>query len=77
MFNLDYLSYNITAIRTAVEAPNMNSIIERFIRTVREEALDNFILLNREQVARILAEYIQFYNAQRPSTLRGRLSGGR
>jgi hypothetical protein len=66
MFNIDFLAYKLVSIRTAVEAPNMNSIMERFFRTVRREALDNFLLIGRDQIQRILEEYIVFYNTQRP-----------
>ncbi len=66
MFNIDYLAYNLVSVRTGVEAPNMNSIMERFFRTVRREALDDFLLIGRSQIERILDEYIAFYNSQRP-----------
>jgi hypothetical protein len=33
---------------------------------VRREALDNFLLIGRAQIERILEEYIAFYNSQRP-----------
>jgi transposase InsO family protein len=66
MFNIDYLAYNLVSVRTGVEAPNMNSIMERFFRSVRREALDNFLLTGKSQVRRILDEYIAFYNSQRP-----------
>ena len=66
MFNIDFLAYNLASVNTAVEAPNMNSIMERFFRTVRREALDNFLLLGRSQIQGILEEYIAFYNTQRP-----------
>jgi transposase InsO family protein len=52
MFNIDFLAYNLVSINTAVVAPDMNSIMERFFRTVRREALDNFLLLSRDQIAR-------------------------
>ena len=64
-FNIDFLAYKLVSIRTAVDAPNMNSIMGRFFRTVRREALDNFILTGRDQIQRILEEYIAFYNTQR------------
>jgi transposase InsO family protein len=66
MFNIDFLAYGLVSINTAVEAPDMNSIMERFFRTVRREAMDNFLLLSRDQIQGILGEYIAFYNTQRP-----------
>ena len=66
MFNIDFLAYNLLSINTAVEAPNMNSIMERFFRTVRREALDNFILMSGSQIQAILEEYTAFCNTQRP-----------
>ena len=66
MFNIDYLAYTLVSVRTGVEAPNMNSIMERFFGTVRREALDNFLLTGKNQVQRILDEYVAFYNGQRP-----------
>jgi len=44
----------------------MNSVMERFFRTVRRQALDNFLLTGKNQVQRILDEYVAFYNGQRP-----------
>ena len=66
VLNFNFVAYGLVSINTAVEAPNMNSIIERFFRNVRREALDNFLLLGRDQIQRILEEYVAFYNTQRP-----------
>jgi transposase InsO family protein len=66
VFNLDFLGYNLVSIKTSVEAPNMNSILERFFGSFRREALDNFLLIGRPQIERILEEYVAFYNTQRP-----------
>ncbi len=57
-FYLDFLSYGIKGVRTSIQAPNMNSIAERFVGSVRREALDHFLIINRNQVKNILAEYI-------------------
>jgi putative transposase len=65
MFNIHFIAYNLVSVRTGVEAPNMNSIMERFFRSVRREALDNFLLIGRSQIENILEEYVAFYNAQR------------
>jgi hypothetical protein len=66
MFNIYYRAYNLVSVRIGVEAPNMNSIIERFFWLVRREALDNFLLIGRAQIEAILERYVAFYNTQRP-----------
>jgi hypothetical protein len=43
----------------------MNSIAERFVGSVRREALDYFIILSEKQLKNILAKYIGYYNSQR------------
>lgn len=65
-FNLNYLAYGIKEIRTSVKAPNMNAIAERFIGSVRREALDYFLLISEQQILNILQEYIDYYNSKRP-----------
>ncbi len=56
----------ITAIRTPVRAPRANSIAERVIGTLRRECLDHLIVWNERHLRRVLAEYVRFYNDDRP-----------
>ena len=48
-------------------APNASPHIERFNRTLREEALNHFIFQNAQHVRRVCSEYVDFYNRARPS----------
>jgi putative transposase len=48
-------------------APNCSPHIERYNRSLREEALNHFIFLNAKHVRRVCAEYRDFYNRTRPS----------
>jgi hypothetical protein len=48
-------------------APNASPHVERFNRTLREEALDHFIFLSADHVRRVVAEYVRYYNGARPS----------
>jgi transposase InsO family protein len=64
--NVDYRSFGIRDVPTCPYAPNMNAIAERFVRSVRNEALDWFVIINQEQVERILENYIPYYNKFRP-----------
>ena len=58
-FNHDYFAYGITGVKTSIQAPNMNAIAERFVGSIRREALDYFLLINEKQIMNILKEYIE------------------
>jgi len=65
-FHFNYLDFQIKEIRTSIEAPNMNAISERFIKSVRQEALDYFLLIGESQIYEIIKVYIDYYNSKRP-----------
>jgi transposase InsO family protein len=65
-FHLNYFHFGLRNIRTSVHAPNMNAIAERFVGSVRREALDSFLLISEKQIQGILTDYIEYYNALRP-----------
>ena len=52
-------------------APNANGYVERFNRTLREDALDHFIFLNEGHVRRVCCEFVEYYNRARPSQATG------
>jgi transposase InsO family protein len=65
-FFINYSQYDIVGIKTAIQSPNMNAIAERFVKSIRTEALDHFLLFNEKQIRNILSEYINYYNSKRP-----------
>lgn len=48
-------------------APNASPYVERFNRTLREEALNHFIFLSVDHIRRVAVEYARYYNGARPS----------
>jgi transposase InsO family protein len=44
----------------------MNALAERFVGSVRREALDYYLLISEKQIVNILHEYIDYYNSKRP-----------
>ena len=48
-------------------APNANAHVERFNRTLREDALDHFVFFSEDHIRRVMAEFIEYYNRARPS----------
>jgi putative transposase len=58
-------------IRSAVQAPRMNSIMERWIGSCRRELLDRTLIWNRRHLMVVLREYEDFYNSHRPAPCAG------
>jgi transposase InsO family protein len=56
----------IRVIKTAVRAPNMNAVAERFAGSVRREVLDHILVLDDDHMARVGREYAAFFNRARP-----------
>jgi len=57
---------NIKILKTPVRAPRANSFCERFIGSLRRECLDHMLILRRDQLHRIVQEYIKYFNRSRP-----------
>lgn len=54
-------------VRTAVRAPLMNAVCERFLRSVRRECLDHVIILSERHLRHVLGEYaLSYFNGARP-----------
>ena len=65
-------SIGIRTLLTPVRAPQANSIAERVIGTLRRECLDQVIVRNERHLRRLMAEYVRFYNDDRPHQTLGR-----
>jgi putative transposase len=53
-------------VRTAVQAPRMNSVCERLVGTLRRELLDRVLILGEGHLRSVLAEYQVHYDTARP-----------
>jgi transposase InsO family protein len=56
----------ITTVRSAVRAPRMNAIMERWIGGCRRELLDRTLIWNLPHLRRILHDYETHHNNHRP-----------
>jgi transposase InsO family protein len=65
-FGARLANIGIVSVRTPVRAPRANAIAERLVRTLRSEALDHIIVLNEQHLRAVLAEFVTYYNRDRP-----------
>jgi putative transposase len=57
----------IRVLRTAIQAPLINSVCERFLGSVRLECLDHVVILGEAHLQHVLAEYaLGYFNMARP-----------
>ena len=52
-------------------SPNLNATAERFVRSVKEEAISRFILFGEKSLRHVLTEYLAHYHAERPHQGKG------
>jgi putative transposase len=65
-FDTVFLSEGTQIIQTPFRASNANAYAERWVRTVREECLDQLLILNEPHLKSVLKTYDDYYNRQRP-----------
>ena len=61
-----FMASGARVIRSAVQAPRMNSIMERWIGNCRREPLDRTLIWNHRHLMTVLREYEDFCNTHRP-----------
>ncbi|MDA3959083.1 integrase core domain-containing protein [Oceanispirochaeta sp.] len=78
--SFDYSWYGINGVNICTSAPKagrkqafcspilpcMNAYVERLNGTIRREAMDHFLIFSEKQVRKIVKEYVEYYNHQRP-----------
>jgi putative transposase len=58
-------SSGIKVLKTPILAPRANAICERFIGSLKREALDFFIILHQRHIHRVVFEYADYFNRER------------
>ncbi len=53
-------------IETPLQAPKVNAVAERWVRTVRNDCLDHLLIVSRRHLEQVLRAYLAHYNAERP-----------
>jgi putative transposase len=66
LFDAVLADAGVRIVRSGVQVPRMNAIMERWVRTCRRELLDRTLIWNQRQLLQALCEYEMFYNQHRP-----------
>ena len=65
-FDAVFQAAGIRITRSGVQAPRMNSVMERWISSCRRELLDRTLIWNQRHLMMVQREYEDFYNSHRP-----------
>ena len=65
-FDKVFKDRKIQVKKVGPRAPNLNAFIERWIQSLKHEALDYFICFGREHFDYIVSCYVSYYNRHRP-----------
>ncbi|MEY9969035.1 putative transposase [Streptacidiphilus sp. MAP12-16] len=65
MFDQVLADADIETVLTGIRIPRMNSIMERWVHTLRRELLDRTLIWNENHLRHALHQYEEFYNEHR------------
>ena len=65
-FDEIFRTEGLKILKTPVRTPVANTFAERWIGSIRRELLDRTIIWNRQQLERLVGDYINHYNSHRP-----------
>ena len=55
----------VETVLTAVRAPKMNAIAERFVKTIKNDCLSKMMFLGEGMLRRAIAEFVEHYHTER------------
>ena len=61
-----FRSDGLEVIKLPFKSPNMNAHCERVVRTIKNEALDYFIVFGEDHLNHIVSSFVEYYNTLRP-----------
>jgi putative transposase len=64
-FDAVFAAIGIDVLPTAPQAPRMNAIAERFVRTIRAECTDRMLIIGERHLRATLSEYVKHYKTGR------------
>lgn len=66
LFDAILADAGIRVVRSGIQMPRMNSVIQRWVQTCRRELLDRTVIWNQRHLLHALREFERHYNEHRP-----------
>ena len=66
LFSAVAVGSGIEEVKTPFRTPQANGICERFMGSLRRECLDHILIHDDYHLARVVAEYVRYFNQDRP-----------
>jgi putative transposase len=58
-------SEGVKPVRIGPRRPNQNSVAERFVRTIKEECLAQFLVFGENHLRYLVSQFMHYYHAKR------------
>ena len=55
----------VKTLRLPRRSPDLNAYAERWVRTIKENCLDQMIMIGERSLRRVVGEYVEHYNTER------------
>jgi len=59
-------SSGVESVRLPHRSPNLNAYAERYVRSIKDECLNQFIFFGEKHLRHVIDEYIDHYHSERP-----------
>lgn len=56
----------VEPVKLSPRSPNLNAYAERFVRSIKEECLDQMIIFGERRLREVIDEYVEHYHRERP-----------
>src|SRR5205814_7975665 len=66
VFDARLQAEGIEVVKVGPAAPNLNAHAERFVLSIKSEALDHFVVLGEDHLRHIIFSYLGHYHEERP-----------
>lgn len=57
---------DVKSVRLPPRSPNLNAYAERFVRSIKEECMNQMIIFGENHLRHVIGEFVDYYHSERP-----------